>query len=92
MYYIKVQSYDICVILSTIPFPSSVTNVGRVPIKLFDNEKTWGTFGKSPSRKCSKASYCSPGRTEVGFREHVRAVSWTSAEGLLSQTDQKGDG
>ena len=33
--------------LSAVPFPTSVANIGGVLIKLLDNERTWGAFGKS---------------------------------------------
>lgn len=33
--------------LPTMPFPTSVANIGGVLIKLLDNEGTWGAFGKS---------------------------------------------
>lgn len=37
----------ISVILCTVPFPKSIANIGRMLIKLFDNERTWGAFGES---------------------------------------------
>lgn len=37
----------ISVILCTVPFPTSIANIGRMLIKLFDNERTWGAFGES---------------------------------------------
>ena len=33
--------------LPTMPFPTSVANIGGVLIKLLDNEGTWGAFGKN---------------------------------------------
>lgn len=33
--------------LSTLPFPTSVSSIGGVLIKVLDKERTWGAFGKS---------------------------------------------
>ena len=76
--------------LSAVPFPTSVANIGGVLIKLLDNERTWGAFGKSSTNFWSLCLIVWE-RTDWGrdSTKVLRDLSRTSVKDLLHQMDQK---